>query len=49
MLVLVTQSFYDPMPGQLRWETFVDQAQRFLAARYEIVNEKGMSQVWKRR
>jgi hypothetical protein len=49
MLVLVTQSFYDPMPDQPRWEAFVSRARRLLEARYEIVTELGMSQVWKHR
>jgi hypothetical protein len=48
-LVLVTQSFYDPMPGQPRWEAFVARARRFLEGDYELVTELGMSQVWKRR
>lgn len=49
MLVLVTQSFYDPMPDAPRWESFVSSAREFLEAGYEIVGEVGMSQVWKRR
>jgi hypothetical protein len=48
MLVLVTQSFYDPIP-EPRWEAFVSGARRLLAARYEVVTEMGMSQVWKLR
>jgi len=49
MLVLVTQSFYDAMPNEPRWETFVADTRQLLAARYELVTELGMSQVWKRR
>lgn len=49
MLVLVTQSFYDPMPGSPRWESFVARARQLLEERYEMDTELGMSQVWKLR
>jgi hypothetical protein len=49
MLVLVTRSFYDPMPDEPRWESFVAAARQFLDERYELVSELGMSQVWRRR
>ena len=48
-LVLVTTSFYDPMPGQPEWEAFVADARALLASRYELVTAVGMSQVWRRR
>ena len=49
MLVLVTTSFYDPIPGEPTWEAFVADARALLASRYELVTERGMSQVWRRR
>lgn len=49
MLVLVTQSFYDPMQDEPRWESFVAGARQLLDGQYEMVAEVGMSQVWKRR
>lgn len=48
-LILVTTSFYDPMPGEPAWEAFVADTRAFLASRYELVTEQGMSQVWRRR
>lgn len=49
MLVLVTTSFYDPIPSQPRWGVFVAEARDLLASRYELAMEVGMSQVWRRR
>jgi len=49
MLILVTTSFYDPMPGEPEWESFVSDARALLAARYELVKKAGMSEVWKRK
>ena len=49
MLVLVTTSLYDPMPGEPEWASFVSNARALLASRYQLVKEAGMSQVWKRR
>ena len=49
MLILVTSSLYDPMPGEPRWTAFVASVRRLLAAQYELVTELGMSQVWRRR
>lgn len=49
MLILVTTSLYDPMPGAPTWEAFVAEARALLASRYELVTEQGMSQVWRRR
>ena len=49
LLVLVTTSFYDPMPGRRAWEAFVAGTRSLLASRYELVTEEGMSQVWRRR
>jgi hypothetical protein len=48
MLILVTTSFYDPMPGEPDWEAFVADTRAFLDSDYELVTEQGMSQVWKR-
>jgi hypothetical protein len=48
-LILVTTSFYDPMPGRPSWEAFVAGTRRLLDARYELVAEQGMSEVWARR
>jgi hypothetical protein len=49
MLILVTTSFYDPMPGEPAWEAFVAETRAFLESRYELVTEEGMSQVWRRK
>lgn len=49
MLILVTTSFYDPIPGEPRWEAFVARTRALLGSRYELVTEQGMSQVWRRR
>jgi hypothetical protein len=49
MLILVTTSFYDPMPGEPGWEVFVASTRALLASGYELVAEQGMSQVWHRR
>jgi len=49
MLILVTTSFYDPMPGEPAWEAFVADTRAFLESRYELVTEQGMSQVWRRK
>jgi hypothetical protein len=49
MLILVTTSFYDPMPGRPSWTAFVAGTRRLLDARYELVAEQGMSEVWMRR
>lgn len=49
LLILLTTSFYDPMPGEPAWEAFVADTRAFLESRYELVMEQGMSQVWKRR
>ena len=48
-LILVTTSFYDPMPGRPSWTAFVAGTRRLLDARYELVAEQGMSEVWARR
>lgn len=49
MLILVTTSFYDPMPGEPAWQAFVADTRALLESRYELVTEQGMSQVWRRR
>ena len=49
MLVLLTTSFYDPMPGEVGWEAFVAQARALLRSRYVLTTEEGMSQVWRQR
>ena len=49
MLILVTTSFYDPMPGSPDWTDFVAKTRALLASRYELVTERGMSQVWRLR
>lgn len=49
MLILVTTSFYDPMPGRPAWAAFVASTRALLGSRYELVTEEGMSQVWRRR
>jgi hypothetical protein len=48
-LILVTTSFYDPRPARPAWEAFVAETRAFLGARYQLVTEEGMSQVWLRR
>ena len=48
-LVLVTTGLYDPIPGEPAWEEFVAEARALLASRYDLVTERGMSQVWRRR
>ena len=49
MLILVTTSFYDPMPGSPDRTDFVAKTRALLASRYELVTERGMSQVWRLR
>jgi hypothetical protein len=49
MLILLTTSFYDPMPGEPAWEAFVASTRALLGSRYDLVTERGMSQVWRRR
>jgi hypothetical protein len=49
MLLLVTTSLYDPMPGRPAWEAFVASTRALLDSRYELVAQQGMSQVWRQR
>ena len=48
MLILLTTSFYDPM-REPAWTAFVADTRALLGSQYELVTEKGMSQVWRRR
>ena len=48
-LILVTTSFYDPMPGRPAWESFVTETRAMLRARYELVTREGMTEVWRLR
>ena len=48
-LILVTTSFYDPMPGYPAWEAFVADTRAMLRARYELVTREGMTEVWRLR
>jgi hypothetical protein len=48
LLLLVTQSFYDPIPGVPRWEAFVSSVRELLDSEYELVTKLGQSQVWRR-
>jgi hypothetical protein len=48
-LILVTTSFYDPMPGYPAWQSFVAETRQLLRGRYELVTQRGMSEVWRLR
>jgi hypothetical protein len=48
-LILVTTSFYDPMPGHPAWQAFVAETRAMLRLRYELVTRQGMTEVWRRR
>ena len=48
-LILVTTSFYDPMPGRPAWQRFVAETRAMLRSRYELVTGEGMSEVWRQR
>jgi hypothetical protein len=48
-LVLVTDSFYDPMQDAERWNRFVAGAERLLESDYAVVSQAGQAKVWKRR
>jgi hypothetical protein len=48
-LILVTTSFYDPMPGFPVWQSFVAETRDLLRVRYELVTKQGMSEVWRLR
>lgn len=48
-LILVTTSFYDRMPGHPAWQAFVSETRHLLRARYELVTQQGMSEVWRLR
>jgi hypothetical protein len=48
-LILVTTSFYDPMPGHPAWERFVAETRAMLRSRYDLVTREGMTEVWRQR
>ena len=48
-LILVTTSFYDPMPGQPAWQRFVAETRAMLRSRYDLVTREGMTEVWRQR
>ena len=48
-LILVTTSFYDPMPGRPAWQRFVAETRAMLRSRYDLVTREGMTEVWRQR
>ena len=48
-LILVTTSFYDPMPGFPAWQRFVAETRAMLRSRYDLVTREGMTEVWRQR
>jgi hypothetical protein len=48
-LILLTTSFYDPMPGHAAWQAFVAETRAMLRSRYELVTQEGMTEVWRLR